>query len=344
MRRITAKRLILIVILVVQSAMSSSMAFSVPPIRSSQAINWGMSLYSLNAALNLKIKAQRAPAEYDGGATLIYGLRATLQFEIGKVDGLRGIILRIHAPNNLQCLEQFNELHGHMEADLGKPIVDRQDVNSNNCTPADGAEWLWSDGSVLLLAQPGNQILLSYRETLPSHETLLLTKQILNSIPLGTARRFQWPLNGGIFVIHRTQEQIRGLADNTLLEDPHSIAPPSKFLSLESHGSTPLATGKFIHYDRRSIIAEYGVYRDTAPLEGCSLKFVSTSSSKQAEMDAIAQLGKHWYGGFYDVCRHVAFDTAGRAYKNAVAMPNMMIPEYSFSNDGSLVIGDKLSK
>lgn len=307
-------------------------------------LNWGASLQTVEKLLNRKLIRYGAPGQYDGGNLALYGLSASLTLEVGAVDGLRGATFVVDTDSAAESQEQLNRLHGRLEAALGRPVLDDQTTSASGEAVTTGTEWRWSDGSVLLLPQPGNKILIAYEQTSPSHETLMVTKRDLDAILPGTAKPFPWPLNGGVLIVRRTQGMIQALHDHAGLADPDSSAPPSTFLKLQIQGSTPLATRTFVHTDERSINPEYGVFRNVAPLEGCVILFKDGSSATRSEIQVIAQLGDRWHGGFYDVCRKVAFDSAGRAYENSVNMPNLMVPEYRFRSDGSLMIGAELSK
>lgn len=325
----------------------SAAASAAPPIPATPELaeaSWGISLPTLEKLLHRKLTEQATPGDYDSGKTTIYGIPATLTLEVGAVDGLRGATLHVNAGSAPEVQEQMAFLHGKMEAEFGRPVADDQSTNSSGKVTLNGVEWRWSDGSVLVLPQPDNQIYIFYAETASSHETLALTKQELDNISPGTARRFKWALNGRVWIVHRTQDMIRSLDDHALLADPGSSAYSNLFLKLEIQGRTPVATQAFLRTDQRSINSEYGVFRDVAPLEGCVLLFKDDSPATRSEVPAIAQLGDRWHGGFYDACKSVAFDSAGRAYKNSVDMPNLIVPEYSFRADGSLVIGHPLNK
>src|SRR5579859_834919 len=140
----------------IQPIFSVARASPLPPIAGYERIHWGMTRSALEALLHRKLIEQKVPGEYDGGVATIYGLSAIQQLEVGNFDGLRAINLRISTTNVNTYQEQVNIIHGHMEADLGRPVADNQETTDSESVITLGTEWRWPDGSVLLLPQPGN--------------------------------------------------------------------------------------------------------------------------------------------------------------------------------------------
>jgi ubiquinol-cytochrome c reductase iron-sulfur subunit len=57
-------------------------------------------------------------------------------------------------------------------------------------------------------------------------------------------------------------------------------------------------------------------------------------------MDAKAEMGADWTGGFYCPCHGSKFDFAGRVYKGVPAPVNLTVPPYVFVSDTKLIIGE----
>ncbi len=57
-------------------------------------------------------------------------------------------------------------------------------------------------------------------------------------------------------------------------------------------------------------------------------------------MDAKAEMGADWTGGFYCPCHGSKFDFAGRVYKGVPAPVNLTVPPYTFVSETKLIIGE----
>lgn len=53
-----------------------------------------------------------------------------------------------------------------------------------------------------------------------------------------------------------------------------------------------------------------------------------------------ADLGPDWKGGFYCPCHGSKFDLAGRVFKNVPAPTNLIIPDYKYINETTILVGE----
>jgi ubiquinol-cytochrome c reductase iron-sulfur subunit len=65
---------------------------------------------------------------------------------------------------------------------------------------------------------------------------------------------------------------------------------------------------------------------------GCAPKY-------RPEVGAADLGGEEWLGGFFCPCHGSKFDLSGRVYKGVPASANLVVPPYSYENDGVIVIG-----
>ena len=82
----------------------------------------------------------------------------------------------------------------------------------------------------------------------------------------------------------------------------------------------------------RSIKDEYAVLVGVCTHLGCSPQFKS--------LDAQAEMGADWGGGFYCPCHGSKFDFAGHVYKGVPAPINLQVPPYTYLSDTKILIGD----
>jgi ubiquinol-cytochrome c reductase iron-sulfur subunit len=57
-------------------------------------------------------------------------------------------------------------------------------------------------------------------------------------------------------------------------------------------------------------------------------------------MDAKAEMGADWLGGFLCPCHGSKFDLAGRVYKGAPAPVNLDVPPHTYLSDSTILIGE----
>jgi ubiquinol-cytochrome c reductase iron-sulfur subunit len=121
-----------------------------------------------------------------------------------------------------------------------------------------------------------------------------------------------------VWIIRRTPEMLTGIKkSDALVADPKS----------EVKQQPDYAKNEY-----RSIKDEYAVLVGVCTHLGCSPQMKS--------MDAQAEMGADWAGGFYCPCHGSKFDLAGRVYKGAPAPTNLEVPPYTYLSDGRILIGE----
>ncbi|HXC58764.1 MAG TPA: ubiquinol-cytochrome c reductase iron-sulfur subunit [Steroidobacteraceae bacterium] len=120
-----------------------------------------------------------------------------------------------------------------------------------------------------------------------------------------------------IYVVYRTPEMLTHIAGHEgKLKDPQSK-------DSEQPEYTRTAT--------RAVKDQYLVLDGTCTHLGCL--------PKARFETAIPELGSDWPGGFQCPCHGSRFDLAGRVFQGSPASTNLRIPEYSFRDEKTLVIG-----
>ncbi len=120
-----------------------------------------------------------------------------------------------------------------------------------------------------------------------------------------------------MYVVHRTPEMIEHLAGHDgRLKDPKS-----------EKSEQP----EYTRNTQRAVKPEFLVLDGTCTHLGCL--------PKQRFETAIPELGADWPGGFFCPCHGSRFDLSGRVFEGSPASVNLRIPEYSFRDDKTLVIG-----
>jgi ubiquinol-cytochrome c reductase iron-sulfur subunit len=122
-----------------------------------------------------------------------------------------------------------------------------------------------------------------------------------------------------VWVIRRTKEMLESLkAVSNRLSDPASKSSEQP---------------DFAKNEYRSAKPEIMVMEGVCTHLGCSPQLKG--------MDAKAEMGADWSGGFYCPCHGSKFDYAGRVFRGAPAPTNLKVPPYEFVADGAqLVIGE----
>ncbi|MBP6019342.1 MAG: ubiquinol-cytochrome c reductase iron-sulfur subunit [Burkholderiaceae bacterium] len=138
----------------------------------------------------------------------------------------------------------------------------------------------------------------------------------ISGIAAGQMRTVEWR-GKPVWLLHRTEEQIKTLKDNDpYLADPHSDRP----------GFTP----EFAKNEYRSRKPELMVAVGICTHLGCSpTPHFESGPQPGAPTD--------WHGGFFCPCHGSYFDLAGRVYSNVPAPDNLEVPPYAFSADGTHV-------
>jgi len=137
----------------------------------------------------------------------------------------------------------------------------------------------------------------------------------------GELRVFEWR-GKPVWVIRRTKEML----DSLKAVVPNLTDPDSK------HSEQP----KYAKNEFRSEKPEYMVMEGVCTHLGCSPQLKS--------IEARAEMGADWVGGFYCPCHGSKFDYAGRVFRGAPAPTNLKVPPYTFVSEGALVIGEDKEK
>ena len=121
-----------------------------------------------------------------------------------------------------------------------------------------------------------------------------------------------------VFVINRTKEILDGIQkSDSKVSDPKSEVPLQP----------DYAKNQF-----RSIKPEIAVLEGVCSHLGCSPQFKS--------VEAKADMGLDWNGGFFCPCHGSKFDFAGRVFAGSPAPVNLKVPPYKFVGDAKIIIGD----
>lgn len=126
-----------------------------------------------------------------------------------------------------------------------------------------------------------------------------------------------------VWVIRRTEQMLASLKTvQPQLTDPASKASTQP---------------QYAENEHRSAKPEIMVMEGVCTHLGCS--------PQAKPVDAKAEMGGDWVGGFYCPCHGSKFDYAGRVFRGAPAPTNLVVPPYTFVSDSTLVIGqDKETK
>jgi ubiquinol-cytochrome c reductase iron-sulfur subunit len=120
-----------------------------------------------------------------------------------------------------------------------------------------------------------------------------------------------------MYVVHRTPEMLSHLAGHDgQLKDPESK-------SSEQPEYTRNAT--------RAAREQFLVVDGTCTHLGCL--------PKARFEQAMPEMGADWPGGFFCPCHGSRFDMAGRVFEGSPASTNLRVPDYSFRDERTLVIG-----
>lgn len=138
----------------------------------------------------------------------------------------------------------------------------------------------------------------------------------ISDIAPGTIKTVEWR-GQPVWIINRTDEMTAGLAThNGELSDP--------MLEVESQQPS------YCKNASRSIKPNIGVVVGLCTHLGCS---------PTPKIEEGGDMGENWTGGFFCPCHGSKFDLAGRVFKGSPAPTNLVVPPYSYSEDGKLVIG-----
>lgn len=121
-----------------------------------------------------------------------------------------------------------------------------------------------------------------------------------------------------VWVVRRTKEMLEGIKKS----DPN-VADP---------GSSVAQQPAYAKNEYRSIKEEFAVLVGVCTHLGCSPQL--------KPVEARAEMGADWGGGFYCPCHGSKFDFAGRVYKGVPAPINLEVPPYTYLSDTKILIGD----
>ena len=126
-----------------------------------------------------------------------------------------------------------------------------------------------------------------------------------------------------VWILRRTPEMLESIKkSDARVSDPGSEVPLQP---------------EYAKNETRSIRPDYAVLVGVCSHLGCSPQYKG--------LEAKAEMGTDWEGGFYCPCHGSKFDFAGRVYKGVPAPVNLTVPPYEFVSDDRLVIGeDKTTK
>ena len=121
-----------------------------------------------------------------------------------------------------------------------------------------------------------------------------------------------------VWIMRRTKEMLESVKkSDDRVSDPKSEVPLQP---------------EYAKNEYRSIKPEYLVLVGICSHLGCSPQAKS--------IDARAEMGADWLGGFLCPCHGSKFDLAGRVYKGAPAPVNLDVPPHAYLSDSTILIGD----
>lgn len=139
----------------------------------------------------------------------------------------------------------------------------------------------------------------------------------VSRLAAGELAVFEWR-GTPVWVMKRTQEMLAGLKPiEAKLIDPKSEVPQQP---------------EYAKNEYRSVKPELMVVIGVCTHLGCI--------PQTKGVDAKAEMGADWTGGFYCPCHGSKFDLAGRVYKGSPAPTNLVVPPYTFVSDDRIVIGE----
>ena len=128
---------------------------------------------------------------------------------------------------------------------------------------------------------------------------------------------FEWR-GKPVWVLRRSKEMLDGIQRvDAKVADPKSDAAQQP---------------DYARNEFRSIKPEVMVVVGVCTHLGCS--------PKERGLDAKAEMGADWEGGFYCPCHGSKFDLAGRVYKGSPAPTNMEVPPHTYLSDSTILIGE----
>ena len=121
-----------------------------------------------------------------------------------------------------------------------------------------------------------------------------------------------------VWIMNRTKEMLEGIKkSDSRTSDPNSDVPQQP----------PYAKNEY-----RSIKPDIVVLEGVCTHLGCSPQY--------KPVEAKADMGQDWNGGFFCPCHGSKFDFAGRVFAGSPAPTNLRVPPYKFVGDAKIIIGD----
>ena len=121
-----------------------------------------------------------------------------------------------------------------------------------------------------------------------------------------------------VWIVRRTKEMLEGIKkDDSIVADPRSEVAQQP---------------EYARNEYRSIKEEFVVLEGVCTHLGCSPQFKS--------LEAKAEMGADWAGGFYCPCHGSKFDFAGRVFKGVPAPINLRVPPHAYLSESTIVIGE----
>jgi ubiquinol-cytochrome c reductase iron-sulfur subunit len=121
-----------------------------------------------------------------------------------------------------------------------------------------------------------------------------------------------------VWIVSRTKDMLEGIKkSDAQTSDPNSEVPQQPAYAKNEY---------------RSIKPDIVVLEGVCTHLGCSPQYKS--------VDAKADMGQDWNGGFFCPCHGSKFDFAGRVFAGSPAPTNLRVPPYKFVGDGKIIIGD----
>lgn len=139
----------------------------------------------------------------------------------------------------------------------------------------------------------------------------------ISSVAPGELGIFEWR-GKPVWVYRRTKQMLDGIksADAKVTDPKSEVAQQPEY-----------ATNEF-----RSIKPDVMVVVGICTHLGCS--------PQERGVEARAEMGADWPGGFYCPCHGSKFDFAGRVFKGAPAPTNLEVPPHTYLSDTTILIGD----
>jgi hypothetical protein len=133
---------------------------SLPQLPGWSTLRWGMTKEQLEKASGRQLQVTTHSDMFNVGSSTYYGHVASVSVHFDKKGGLSGVDFVIALARGVPFSDQLNDLHGQLEADLGKPSLDGRDTVG----PNDGFNTLWCSPSISVFLSP----FVSYKQSTPS--------------------------------------------------------------------------------------------------------------------------------------------------------------------------------